>query len=660
MADPIFITAQDGDTLCTLAIAAGFKDCLPLRAVNPDLVNRPLVPGDVVTIPAIDPGDNNRPTDAKHVFQRTARQVGIRFVHGSRDRTLKDDLELTELNVSNYVTDKGGKADGDANFPDESVTNFNKVGNQDPDTFKVEVLDTRPTGNPLQVDIQPLRPVYSPADPSGETVTDHVEFPGGEKGRRGLFSIDAVRQGASSSKRFRTCYLRLVTDDADNNSVFGAVAPQAFNPATNNNGRIFQTIIASDMTDEGDPQVQILDQLVQATYTLADCPATPKCSVVKTATIGTDRQRLRIAVHILRRTPQGTPVATIAEADRRVNRWLRRIFAQASISPKFAQATREVDPVANLIAVSDPGTNGTANSGGLPASGFSISGAASQQQFRISANGVTPQLIGPITPVDPATLSSFTAVQTANALAALVASPFTATVTQNPIRFNDTLGSVDILIKESSGKAVTIDQLPSPAQADVFQTLTLGSVNPLPVSLQGWDGNNFLIGSIQQRVILKNYDTGDNRVDIFILDKHVSGDRGEAMMNGDEVNPASPAISGIKFSVFMIRDAIRDTGNKDNDPLVLAHEITHVTAEILHTDQHGDPASATFVADEASFAPSRPNPYQLMAQRVSGNEAPGASKRLRDGPCVYAQNGNTAFNVVARLRAKGSSLMEGW
>lgn len=648
MADPQVITAQDGDTLCTLGIAAGFKDCQPLRAANPTLVNRPLVAGDSVTIPAINAATHPRPTDAKHPFQRTARRVAIRFVHGSKNTTFAQDLEKTELNISNYITDKAGNPDGDKDFPNETVNVFNADADQDVDTFKIEVLDTQPTGNPLKVELQPLRPVYSAADPSGKTVTGHVEFPPSEKARRGLLFLDAFKQ--SNTRRFRTCYLRLVTDDADNKGAVGAQAPNGFPPATANNGRIRQTILATDMVDEGDSQVQILDQVVQAKYTLADCPGSPKCSVAKTATIGTDRKRLRIAVHILRRTPGGPPVATIAEADRRVNRWLRRIFAQAAISPKLAQPTREVDPVANLIAVSDPGSNNaTPNAGGLAASGLTTAGAASQHQFRISAPGRAPQLIGPITPALAGV--GFPALLSAGFLAALVKDPYTASVSLNPARFNDTHGSVDILIKEKSGLPVTIDQLPSPAQADTIQTLTLGSANPLPVPLQGWDGNNFLAGSIQQRVILKNYDSGDDRVDIFIIDTHVSGDRGEAMMSGDEVFPTGPAISGVKYSVFMIRDAIRNPGNPDNDPLVLAHEITHVTAEALHTDQQGAGAQA---------AASRPNPYQLMAQQVTGNEAVGGSKRLRDGPCVYAQSFSRTLNIVSRLRTKGSKLMENW
>ncbi|MGH9665460.1 MAG: hypothetical protein ACRD9L_13635, partial [Bryobacteraceae bacterium] len=237
MADSEVITAQDGDTLCTLAISAGFKDCTPLRAEagNAGLLNRPLVPGDQVTIPGRDPGNAPGGVDARHRFRRRGRAVGIRFVHGSRDRPFADDLELTELNVSNYITDQGGVADGNAVFPSDTVRVFNAIADQDPDAFKVEVLDTRPPGNPIQVDIQPLRPVYSAADPTGRTVVDLVEFPAAEKARRSLLAIDAAKQGGS--QRFRTCYLRLVTDDADNNDIVGAQAPNGFPPATVNHGR---------------------------------------------------------------------------------------------------------------------------------------------------------------------------------------------------------------------------------------------------------------------------------------------------------------------------------------------------------------------------------------------------------------------------------------
>src|SRR5207302_797557 len=87
--------------------------------------------------------------------------------------------------------------------------------------------------------------------------------------------------------------------------------------------------------------------------------------------------------------------------------------------------------------------------------------------------------------------------------------PSFAKSTENPARFHDPPGSrsADIVIKEAGGAAVTIDQVVS---TDSGGHLTVGVVNP--ATLQSWDGTNFLVGSIEQRALLKNYDTGSDRI----------------------------------------------------------------------------------------------------------------------------------------------------
>src|SRR5262249_43990495 len=52
-----------------------------------------------------------------------------------------EDTTLTELNVSNYVTDQGG-LQGNQKFPTEF--GFHQFGHEDEDSFKVEVVDPRP------------------------------------------------------------------------------------------------------------------------------------------------------------------------------------------------------------------------------------------------------------------------------------------------------------------------------------------------------------------------------------------------------------------------------------------------------------------------------------------------------------------------------------
>src|SRR4051794_5194765 len=106
--------ANDGDSLCKFAVEAGFLNCDPLRAepANKSLLDRPLVAGDLVTIPALTPKDVDKASDAKVEFvKKGGPPPQIRFVHGSRSIPYKDDATLDHLEISKYITDKGGTPD---------------------------------------------------------------------------------------------------------------------------------------------------------------------------------------------------------------------------------------------------------------------------------------------------------------------------------------------------------------------------------------------------------------------------------------------------------------------------------------------------------------------------------------------------------------------
>ena len=217
-----------------------------------------------------------------------------------------------------------------------------------------------------------------------------------------------------------------------------------------------QTVLVTDMVDQNDDTIEILDQVVRASTPFPRCTQSGdnKCVASVTLPIGNDRQRLRVAVHVVKTTVGGAGIVTAANAKRRVLKWCRRIFAQANIAAKLLQV-REVDPVENLICVSDaPETapnNASPNAGGRRAAGDGILG------FTINATGKTAQVVGPITPA-----ANQDALTTATQLAALVQAPYTATVSPNPRRFNDALASCDILIAEASGAHVSISNLSSP------------------------------------------------------------------------------------------------------------------------------------------------------------------------------------------------------
>src|SRR6266568_417299 len=112
---PTTVTAADGDSLCGLAIDAGFENCKPVRDANggKDFVDkRPLQAGDKVVIPDIKPGEQVKPVDTTNVFvKKTSPPVSIRFVHGSPKTPYLQDGTLKVLNVSNHITTRGGNND---------------------------------------------------------------------------------------------------------------------------------------------------------------------------------------------------------------------------------------------------------------------------------------------------------------------------------------------------------------------------------------------------------------------------------------------------------------------------------------------------------------------------------------------------------------------
>lgn len=605
---PTTTIAQMGDTLCNIAHLNGFNDCTALRSepANAFIMQRAadagqVFPGDVVTIPDLVEKNENGSTEQVHNFVKRTNLISIRIVHGSPNLPYRDDPTLINLNISNYVADRAGTADGSQALPNSFIRKFNAAGHADSDTFKVEVTDIRASGD-IKVDLEVLRPVYTAG-----VVTSHTQFPAANRAERELKGVIASKQG--STQCFRTCYLKLVTDEVDR-----AAAR-------------LQTLMTADMHDEGDSQVEILDQLVKASYEFTKCPQNPKCRATVTLPIGTDRRRIRLAVHVLRATPGGALVVPLAAAERRVHKWFRRCFAQAAVGPKLMQATRGVDPPANLIAIS--------NDSGLTALGDG------QFAFDISAAGHPTQNIGPITP-NPGD----TPLTTANALAALVSAPFAAAVSENPERFNDALGSksADIVITANDGARVTLSIV---TQSETRQTIAVGLPNPL--NFESWafpvGNNNWNAGSLEQRTVLKNHDTGDDRIDVFVVQQVTAGNRAEAMMSNHRIDPNRASITQVKNSAFMTATTMDAT---NDNPFVLPHEIGHVVGELVHA-----PAAAP------------PNNAEVMDRRgTEVTNAANASKRIRDGAVRYdAPRVNSLpadFNLIDRMRIEGAPLLEAW
>ena len=189
------------------------------------------------------------------------------------------------------------------------------------------------------------------------------------------------------------------------------------------------------------------------------------------------------------------------------------------------------------------------------------------------------------------------------------------------------------MITEASGARVVID---SETSRDTRQKIAVG--RPSTMLFQEWDDDNWLVGSIEQRAVLKNYDTGDDRYELFIIDSFVAPTLlGAAMMSGHQVDPQRRAVTKVKWSGFVDRTS---SDASSTFPMVIAHEAMHSVGEVMH----------------AQSAPA-----QIMHPTADLNNAVGIAKRVRDGAVTY-DGGRIAgnHNLVRRMRTQGAPLLENW
>ncbi len=595
------VRAKDGDTLCGIAIAAGFIDCAALRAeaANSALLSGPLKSGDVVTVPDLRKKDISKPTDVTHSFKKkNSPPVSVRFVHGSPDKKYLDDDSLTVLNVSNFVTNKAG-TDGSKGFPNSF--GFQANGHADVDTFKVEVEDPA-AGGTVNTVLEALKPVKQ-AD--GSVVFQPITgVP--DAGLRKIPTLPC-KQVASGNIAFRSRYLRLVVDSQDQ-----AAAPG-------------QTLLTTDAVDAGDETLEILDQRVRATYEFARCPGSPKCKVSAVIPIGENKLRAKVAVQILQDPATGTPVATVDQARKSVLKYVRQLYAQASMSVQLIGTIRSVPAPTNLIAI--------ANANGAPATG----GGTIQVRVRVGPINTTTfafdQAIQITTTAGDAPLATATALSSAiNAAFGAATPPFAATArpSDNPPLIGQAIGSADVLVGDPLTQRVSLSLV---TNGDLGHPVTIGRLTS--VNIPDFGGTDSHVGTIQERTLVKNYDTGTDRIDLFVVGTLV-GALGEAFTP----NASQPATS--RPLPPMINSALvfaATTTVNDNFHTTIPHEMGH----LLMDDGHAQ------VATEMMGAGS---PVGANERVVNG------PKRISDPipPATVSYDGGTKGNPVTMLRTNNTGV----
>ena len=538
---PKIVTARSGDTLCGIAIDAGFLDCGPLRAeaTNSGLLSVPLKNGDQVTVPDLTPQDVSKTTDKRHRFiKKNAPPVSIRFVHGSPDKKYLEDFTLLNLNVSNFVANKGG-ATGLNRFP--TGFGFNSNGDADIDAFKVEVVDPA-AGASINVILEALMPAGT--NPDGRI--KHVPITGvASSAQRKLDALKCAK--VSSGVAFRSKYLRLVVDKED----FDAVTKQA--------------LLITDLVDAGKEDVEILDQRVRATYIIQRCPGTggTKCQVVAEIDVGENEKRVKVSVHILRDPVTAVPVATIDQARKNCLKFVRQLYAQANMTLKFVADIREIPAPANMFAI--------ANGNGQVAVG------AQSISVRVQIDATFDQTIG-ITTI-AGEQPSQTAGRLANAIRNALATatpPVIARVTPstNPPLVGQAIGSADVIVGDPLTQTVRLTVLTS---NDIGHPVQVGRITI--TTINDFGGADAHVGTIEERVLIKNYDTGTDRVDLFIVGK-LAGALGEAFTPNLTTAVTGQPIKELTNSALVFAGTVVSANNFHT---TIPHEIGHLLMDGGHS-----------------------------------------------------------------------------
>jgi hypothetical protein len=632
---PKTVTAAAGDTLCTLATKAGFLNCDALRAegANASFLNTALKAGDIVTIPDIKIKDLIKAVENIHEFVRKGvPSPAIRFTHGSPDKPYKDDASLTFLNVSNFVSNKAGD-DGKAAFP--AGFGFNKHGHADIDAFKVEVVEPA-GGADLMIELEALKPIYAPDG----TVSGHESFSDAQAALRKI-KVKCQKVSSPTYKGYRSRYLRLVTDEEDLKTLSGS--------PVKTDGTA-QGLFVSDMADgnNGDAdKVEILDQVVRATYVLKGCKAADphKCKVVAELSLAPNKHRIRLFLNLFRATVGGAAVGAIAEQHlrRRVFKWYRRAYAQAERAPKLvAPGIQLVDPpAANMLVISD-------NHGNAATS-------ASRITFNLGVAPGGPPPPPPVVPVAVNIAIGQTPAQVGAAVAAAIPAGFAAQAFPNAANPGSVNGSCDVLITRNDGRRLVIR---NEACTDGAMTVSVARVN-----IGSVDASTPNTPNPEVRRITRAAPGTDTRVQCYVIGRWSDPDlRGLALTPDSDLPPNNQNNAPVRWATVMAANstdgAVMDGGN--NLPFTFPHESGHVLLDAFHTSGDGEgqqlmSGSGTSVAN-AVDATKRLCDDKAQVQYSFFTPQPSPPTP----PPPVGDTTTQKISAVQRLWTRGAAAMEGW
>lgn len=668
--------AKKRDTFCSVGVAHGFPNCTELRKVEENKktfdTDRTeakdkwvLNPGDTVHIPKTTEGKEVKATGKQWDFGRPGEPpVSIRFVHGQPgdDKNCAMHPELKRLCISNYQTDKAG-ADRSENFPDHDRCGYIEVAGEDIDAFKVEVHDAQTEKKSLddQVSIEALRPAYGggteatkTGEPTGWEVYDPTKTgAGGDFEGRKLDEIKARRMpelehsgrrsgskppgklqkrmaesykasgspdtflAALANTRFRTCYLRLVVDGVDWNA------------------RKKQTLRMEPLVDTDDnKKIEILDHKVRATYVVDSCTSDPKCRAIAEVPVGFQKKRIKIAVHILRTTMarDSAGVVSIEAAEKFMLQYVRQFYAQTNMSFKFEEDTRLVQLPGNLFAISD--IEGKAAAG------------SEKIKVKVKVKGISKDVeivAGKIKAGDYP-------IKTANKLAkaiedAFSGQAFTVNVrpSENPPPNGKAIGCADVLVGDPMTQEIELAVDPAPKDGSPNHLVTVARVAPSDTIMDFGDDEDS-VGKIKERVLLKNCDTGSDRIDCIIV-HDLDGAYGEGFSACASKVAKERPLSTVIHSAIITKDVLDTTTVGSN---TWPHEFGHLLMDGPHAD------------DVTELMHSGSAPSGKDNQDLDGSKRLADPKKRTNYVTYDTEPDESKWNSAKKVRTRFGTLLADW
>jgi hypothetical protein len=264
------IRAADGDTLCSIGVDSGFKNCTKLRPHNPDYNTRPLAPGDLVKVPEVTRKDEAGQTEMTHKFVRKGKTNRVWIIqdrHRATGQEARGDA-VRELAVSNFVTGRQSRGFAPDPWRDATFFGFSAGASADPDHFRLLIHDLhahRTNTDTVEVQLRTQRPVLGHI-PNEIQSWQNLTQPG--------TTLGPIRcRRWNNPPWYRSPYLRLVVDEEDRQlrRTDGRINIANDNGGTSNDAgtAVTDQVLLTPALD--DLEIEILDYRVEAFRPAPDC-----------------------------------------------------------------------------------------------------------------------------------------------------------------------------------------------------------------------------------------------------------------------------------------------------------------------------------------------------------------------------------------------------